>query len=267
MSANSLLRRLTRAARPLAAAAALLAAVHPASGATVTVFAAASTAGAVAEVAALFEDLGWGRAVASFAASSTLARQIANGAPADIYISASPEWMDYLAGEAAIEAASRRDLLANRLVLIAPADSDLALDIGPAFPLPEKLGDGWLAMGDPDHVPAGIYAKAALTRLGVWPGVARRVARTQDVRAALALVERGEAAAGLVYATDAAISDRVRVVAAFPASSHPPITYPTAIVAGRGRPEVRRFFDFLASPEAAAVFARHGFTVLPAAAR
>lgn len=265
---NPFLEHLAATIRTAGLAALLIAACAlPASGATVTVFAAASTASAVTEVADLFAARGLGHATASFAASSTLAKQIARGAPADIFISADPGWMDYLDGESAIEASSRLDLLANRLVLIAPADSPLAIDIGPAFPLAEKLGGGMLAMGDPDHVPAGIYGRTALIRLGVWRGLAGRVARTQDVRAALALVERGEVAVGLVYATDAEISDRVRVVATFPAASHPPITYPAAIVAGRDRPEVRRFLDFMTSAEAVGIFTRHGFTMAPAAAR
>lgn len=239
----------------------------PAGTTRVTVFAAASTAAALSEIAARFAARGKGRAVTSFASSSTLAKQIANGAPADIYVSANPGWMDYLARKNAIEPATRLDLLANRLVLVAPAGSALTLRIAPAFPLAEKLGQGRLAIGDPDHVPAGIYGRAALRRLGVWPALAGRVARTQDVRGALALVERGEAAAAVVYATDAALTTRVRVVATFPADSHPPIRYPMAIVAGRDRPGVRRFYDFLTASEAARVFTENGFTVIAPAAR
>ncbi len=239
----------------------------PVRTARVMVFAAASTTAALTEIAALFTAQGKGRAVTSFASSSMLAKQIANGAPADIYVSANPGWMDYLARENAIETATRLDLLANRLVLVAPAGSALSVRIAPAFPLAETLGEGRLAIGDPDHVPAGIYGRAALRWLGVWPALAGRVARTQDVRGALALVGRGEAAAAVVYATDVAITKRVRLVATFPADSHPPIRYPVAIVAGRGRPEVRRFYEFLTSPEAARVFTRHGFTVIAPEAR
>jgi molybdate transport system substrate-binding protein len=252
----SVWRRLWIAA--LAALAAALATPEP-TNAKILVFAAASTTGAVGEITEIYTSRGLADVRAAFAGSSVLARQIAAGAPADVYISASPEWMDYLAGERAIETESRVDLMANALVLIAPADSRLRLRIEPGFPLAEGLDGGYLAMGDPDHVPAGIYAKAALIDLGVWPALAGRLALTADVRAALALVERGEAAAGIVYATDAGVSSRVRVVGAFPAESHPPISYPAAIVAGRDRPEVRRFFAFLTSAEAAAVFARHGF--------
>ncbi len=249
-------RRLWVAA--VAGLAAVLAAPGPAN-VKILVFAAASTTGAVGEITEIYASRGLGQVRAAFAGSSMLARQIAAGAPADVYISASPEWMDYLAGERAIETGSRVDLVANGLVLIAPADSRLRLRIEPGFALAEGLDGGHLAMGDPDHVPAGIYAKAALIDLGAWPALLGHLALTADVRAALALVERGEAAAGIVYTSDAGASSRVRVVDAFPANSHPPIAYPAAIVAGGDRPEVRRFFAFLKSAEAAAVFARHGF--------
>ncbi len=238
-----------------------------ANGNRVLLFAAASTTAPVERIVSLFQSQGPGAAVAvSFASSSTLAKQIANGAPADIYISANPGWMDFLAAKRAIVPASRFDLLGNRLVLIVPATSILSLRIATDFPFAEKLAGGWLAMGDPDHVPAGIYGKAAFERLGLWRTLAGRVVRTQDVRAVVALVERGEAAAGVAYASDARITNRVRVAAAFPATSHPPITYPAAIVAGRDRLKVWRFFDFFKSPQAAAVFAEYGFTVIPAAA-
>jgi molybdate transport system substrate-binding protein len=227
--------------------------------AKILVFAAASTTGAVGEITEIYASRGLGEVRAAFAGSSALARQIVAGAPADIYISASPKWMDYLAGKHAIEPESRVALMSNGLVLIAPADSRLSLRIEPGFPLAKRLDGGRLAIGDPDHVPAGIYAKAALIDLGVWPALVGHLALTADVRAVLALVERGEAAAGIVYATDAAISSQVRVVDAFPPDSHPPISYPAAIVAGHDRPEVRRFFAFLTSTEAVAVFVRHGF--------
>jgi molybdate transport system substrate-binding protein len=255
----------------VAVAAAWLAVMVPvaseaANGERVLLFAAASTTAPVERIVSLFRSQGLGAAAASFASSSILAKQIANGAPADIYISANPGWMDFLAAKRAIVPASRFDLLGNRLVLIVPAGSILSLRIARDFPFAEKLAGGRLAMGDPDHVPAGIYGKAAFERLGLWRALAGRVVRTQDARAVLALVERGEAAAGVAYASDARITSRVRVAASFPAASHPPITYPAAIVAGRDRPEVRRFFDFFRSPQAAAVFAEHGFTVIPAAA-
>ncbi len=233
----------------------------PASAKGVLVFAAASTTDAVNEIVSLFvaEGQGHGKVSVSFASSSTLAKQIANGAPADVYISANPAWMDYLATKKAIDTGSRINLLNNQLVLIAPYESKLSITVKPGFRLAEALGGGRLALGDPAHVPAGIYAKEALTRLGVWQKLAAKVARTQDVRAALALVERGEAAAGVVYATDARIDPKVRVVATFPATSHSRIIYPAAMVAGRAKDEVVRFFNFLKSPKADAVFRRYGF--------
>jgi len=250
----------------LAGLAAVLAATGP-TKAKVLVFAAASTTGAIGEISEIYASRGLGEVRAAFAGSSALARQIVVGAPADIYISASPEWMDYLAGEHAIEPGSRLDLVANGLVLIAPADSRLSLRIEPGFPLAEGLDGGRLAIGDPDHLPAGIYAKAALIDLGAWPALVGHLALMADVRAVLALVERGEAAAGIVYATDAAISSQVRIIGPFPSDSHPPISYPAAIVAGRDRPEVRRFFTFLTSAEATAVFLQHGFKPVIEAAK
>ena len=189
-----------------------------------TLFAAASTADAVTAVAAAYAVSGRGTLRPVFAASSTLAQQIVRGAPADLYLSANNAWMDFLAERGAIEADSRIDLLSNRLVLIAPAESPLSLRIEPGFALAAALGDSRLAMGEPSHVPAGTYAKAALESLGIWPQVMPRAAYMADVRAALALVERREAVAGIVYATDAAASRKVRIVDTFPANSHPPIT-------------------------------------------
>ncbi len=231
----------------------------PASGKGVMVFAAASTTDAVNEIVSLFIAKGQGKVAVSFASSSTLAKQIANGAPADVFISASPGWMDYLADQKAIDNGSRTDLVNNRLVLVAPSGSNLSIVVAQGFRLSSALGDGRLALGDPAHVPAGIYAREALTKLGVWEKVRRKVVRTQNVRAALALVERGEAAAGVVYATDARITPKVQVVATFPATSHSRIIYPVAMVAGREREKVRNFFNFLKSPEAAVIFTRYGF--------
>ncbi len=230
--------------------------------AEVLVFAAASTAIAVEEAAALFAARGLGTARAAFAASSTLAKQIAAGAPADVYLAADPRWADYLEARGAIEPATRRVLVGNRLILVVPADSSLTVDIGPGIDLAGPLGAGRMAMGDPNHVPAGMYGKAALERLGAWPQVSRRIAAMPDVRAALTMVERGEAAAGIVYATDAAVSGRVRVAGVFPADSHPPIAYVVAVVAGRARPEVMAFMEFLGSPAATDLFARHGFAAV-----
>jgi molybdate transport system substrate-binding protein len=167
--------------------------------------------------------------------------------------------MDWLEEKELLAPDSRRPLLANRLVVIVPEDSRAEAANGTLPPIGELLAERPLAIADPAHVPAGIYAEAALTALGQWEAVAGRTVRTGDVRAALALVDRGEAAAGIVYATDAPIARRARVLATFPAESHPPIVYPVAVVAGRGRPAVAAFLDFLLGPEAAAVFAAHGF--------
>lgn len=225
-----------------------------------TVFAAASTADAMTEAVAGFEKRSGVAVRLSFASSSTLARQIENGAPAQVFVSASPEWIDYLESRGHLEAGSRTHLFSNRLVLIAPRESPLAIAIAPSFPLAEALGSGRLAMGDPDHVPAGVYGRQALEALGVWSEVAPRVARTADVRAALALVARGEAAAGITYATDAAISAKVRIVGAFPPDSHPKVSYQGAIVAGAAGPAAARFLAYLGAG-AMDIFARHGFLV------
>ncbi len=235
-------------------------AVSPARAqAPTTLFAAASTTNAVTAIAATFAAAGRGSLRPVFAASSTLAQQIVRGAPADLYLSANGAWMDFLGARGAVETDSRVDLLSNRLVLIAPADSPLTLRITAGFDLAAALGTGRLVMGEPSHVPAGAYAKAALETLGVWPQVAPKVAYMADVRAALALVGRGEAVAGIVYATDAAVSAKVRVVDTFPADSHPPITYPLAIVAGRRTPATTALYDYLQASEAQGIFQAHGF--------
>ncbi len=233
--------------------------VPPAAAAEIRLFAAASTTNAMNEVIALYKAGGGDSAVGSYASSSTLAKQITNGAPADIFISADEAWMDFVAKAKAIEPTSRRDLLGNSLVIIAPSDTAWTLAIQSGVDLAGALNGGRLSMGDPDHVPAGIYGRQALTGLGVWDAVAPHVAGAADVRAALVLVERGEASAGIVYSTDAAISRKVRVVAVFPEGSHPPIRYPAAIVAGRASPEVKRFFEFLASDKALDIYRRFGF--------
>ena len=197
----------------------------------------------------------------SFAASSALARQIGSGAPADLFVSADEPWMDDLAGKGLIVPATRVSFLANRLALIAPAAKPVRLAIRPGFPLAAALGAGRLAMADPDAVPAGLYGKAALTKLGVWQAVAPKVARAENVRAALLLVERGEAPLGIVYATDARASAGVRVVGLFPAASHPPITYPIARLKTATNPYAEPFRAFLVSRAGKAIFARYGFVV------
>lgn len=228
---------------------------------TVTVFAAASTTNALTDIGKLYESQGKGKVVSSFASSSTLAKQIENGAPAQIFVSADLKWMDYMAERKLIEPGTRKDLLHNALVLIAPADSKLSGEVKAGMPLMAWLGDGRLSVGDPDHVPAGIYAKEALTKLGLWEKAEPKLARAADVRAALALVERGEAPLGIVYATDAAISGKVKVIGAFPEDSHPPIVYPVCLVAGKASPEAKAFFEFMASPPAVEIFKKYGFGV------
>ena len=227
-----------------------------------TVFAAASTTNAITDIAKLFEKSHSVVVRLSFASSSTLAKQIEKGARADIFLSANPKWMDYLAERGAITAASRTDLLGNRIVLIAPQDSSLGhLTVDSSLNLAKLLGEGRLAMGDPDHVPAGIYGKQAFEKLGLWDSVKDKVARAKDVRAALVLVERGEAPLGQVYATDAAISDKVKIVGMFPADSHPPITYPVALAADSQSDAAGEFIKFLQGPEGKAVFEKYGFSV------
>lgn len=200
----------------------------------------------------------------AFAASSALARQIEQGAPAAIFASADEPWADYLQTRGLLLDRSRVSPLGNALVLVAPADSSLrTVAIAPGADLLSPLGpDGRIATGDPASVPVGRYAQAALTTLGLWDRVAPRLARAENVRAALLLVERGEAPLGIVYATDAAASPKVRVVATFPPSSHPPVSYPFALTkAGADDPEARALFAFLVGPEAAPVYRRLGFTV------
>ncbi|MEW5725671.1 MAG: molybdate ABC transporter substrate-binding protein [Thermodesulfobacteriota bacterium] len=228
----------------------------------VLVFAAASTTDAVTDICGLFQARGLGRAVPSFAASSTLAKQIEQGAPAGVFLCADQKWMDYLAQKGLVEPAGRVDLLGNRLALIAPAGSDQKpVEPSPSFDLSAALGGGRLALCDPDHMPAGIYGRAALESLGLWETAEPWLVRAKDVRAVLALVERGECPLGIVYGTDAAISDKVKVVGLFPEDSHPPIVYPAALISGQVTPVARAFFDFLRSPEAGNIFKKYGFTV------
>lgn len=224
------------------------------------VFAAASTTEAVTEIGAAFAAKKLGTIVPSFDSSSTLAKQIENGAPAGVFLSADEQWMDYLDKKNLIAPGTRSDVLGNALVLIAPkADKPARIEIGPGFPLVKMLGDGRLSVGDPAHVPAGIYAKAALEALGVWGDVKDRLAAAENVRAALAFVERGETPLGIVYSTDAAASAKVSVVGVFPEDSHPRICYPVGLVAGHDTPEARAFLEFLKGPEARAIFAKYGF--------
>ncbi len=229
--------------------------------APVTVFAAASLKNALDEVGAEYEKTG-GAARFSYAASSAIARQIEHGAPADVYVSADSDWMNYLAERKLIVAASRRDLLTNRLALIAPADSNVALKVGKGMPLAKALGSGRLAVAGPD-VPAGKYAKASLTALGAWDSVAGKLVQAENVRAALQFVARGETPLGIVYDTDAKVERKVRIVGLFPDGSHPKIVYPAAVVASSKNPDAAKFLAFMRTPKAAAVFRKYGFTVLP----
>lgn len=231
----------------------------PASARAPVVLAAASLQEALTGAADAWVARGHVRPIISFAASSALARQVEAGAPADLFVSADEEWMEYLAKRGLIRPASRVSILTNRLVLIAPKDSRLRLLIGPGFALARALGDGRLAIADPAAVPAGRYAKAALIWLGVWAGVAAKVAPAENVRAALALVERGEAPAGIVYATDAAASSKVRVIGVFPASSHPAISYSMALLRSATGSEADAFRRFLLSSSSKAIFRRFGF--------
>jgi molybdate transport system substrate-binding protein len=229
---------------------------------TVVVFAAASTTNAITDIIARFAADTQIRVVPSFASSSTLAKQIESGAPADLFISADEKWMDYLAERHLIHAASRTNLLGNRIVLIAPADSGIPVsEIKAGIPLHQWLSNGRLAMGDPAHVPAGTYGRLALDSLGLWDQIKEKLAPTKDVRAALTLVERGEAPLGLVYATDAAISLKVRVIGAFPEASHPQIVYPAALVAGRSPATAQPFLTYLKSAAARSIFEKYGFSV------
>ncbi len=226
------------------------------------VFAAASLTDVLEDIGAEFETRTGSSVRFSFAASSALARQIEAGAQAGVFVSADLEWMDYLQSRGLLDAQTRRNVASNRLVLIAPADSNLQLDIRPGFPLKAALGRGRLATGDPDIVPVGRYARSALTSLGVWNDVADRLVRADNVRTALAYVASGEAPLGIVYDTDARVQDRVRVVDIFPAETHAPIVYPAAAVT-RTSAVARQFLAFLAQPNARRIFREHGFQPAP----
>ncbi|OHV75552.1 molybdate ABC transporter substrate-binding protein [Ensifer sp. LCM 4579] len=228
----------------------------------VTIFAAASLKNALDAVNAEWKRQTEGDVTASYAASSALAKQIEQGGPADIFISADLAWMDYLAEKNLIKADSRSNLLGNRLVLVSAKADAGPVDIKAGLDLAGLLGDGRLAMGAVDSVPAGKYGKAALEKLGLWPMVADRVAGSESVRAALLLVSRGEAPYGIVYQTDAAADSGVKMVGTFPEDSHPPIIYPIAITADSASPDAAAYLDFVRSPKAAPFFEAQGFTVL-----
>jgi molybdate transport system substrate-binding protein len=228
---------------------------------SILVFAAASLSDVLQAVDAAFTAATGIQVRTSFASSSVLAKQIDAGAPADVFVSADREWMDYLGQHSLLKDGSRRDLLGNQLVLIAPADSTVKLKITRGFDLLSALHGARLSMGDPDSVPAGIYGKQALTQLNVWEPVSDHLVRAENVRAALAYVARGEAPLGIVYRTDALAEKRVRIVDTFPEDSHAPITYPVARML-QSQPQARRYSDFLGSEAARQIFVARGFVPL-----
>jgi len=225
----------------------------------ILVFAAASLTDALQEIGTAYEKTSAVRVKMSFDASSNMARQIEAGAPADVFFSADTHWMDYLQSHNLIQPACRHNVVGNRLVLIAPAASEIKLKIAPHFPLAAALGNGHLATGVPDSAPVGRYARSALSALGVWDEVAGRIVAAENVRAALMYVARGEAPLGIVYASDALIDKKVRVVDTFPANTHEPIVYPVALTKG-AKPAAAGFVSYLLGPRAHAVFIRYGFT-------
>jgi molybdate transport system substrate-binding protein len=227
--------------------------------ATVTVFAAASLKEAMDAQARTFEANTGNKVIVAYGGSNTLARQVEGGAPADLFVSADRDWMDYVDKRHLLAPGTRVTLLRNALVLIAPAASASVLRIAPGFGLAAALGGDKLAMANPDSVPAGKYGKDALEKLGVWPGVANKVARAENVRAALVLVSRGEAPFGIVYATDALADKGVRIVDTFAADTHPPIVYPAAVLAASRSPAARPLLDYLRSAAADAVWQQYGF--------
>jgi molybdate transport system substrate-binding protein len=229
---------------------------------TLTVFAAASMKNALDDIDAAFTARTGIKVNASYAASSTLAKQIEQGAPADIFVSADTDWMDYATARKNINEPTRINLLGNSIVLIAPKDSKIDnVTIGPGFDLAKLAGDGKIASGDVKAVPVGKYSKAALEKLGAWAAAEPKFAMTDSVRAALTLVARGEAALGIVYATDARVEPGVKIVGIFPAETHPAIIYPVAATAS-AKPEAKDYLDYLHSSAAKAVLEKYGFVYL-----
>jgi molybdate transport system substrate-binding protein len=227
-----------------------------------TVFAAASMKNALDDVDAAYSAKTGVKIAASYAASSALAKQIEQGAPADVFLSADTDWMDYAIGKKNINEPTRVNLLGNSIVLIAPKDSKIDnVTIGPGFDLAKLAGDGKIATGDVKAVPVGKYAQAALEKLGAWQAAAPKFAMAESVRAALALVARGEAVLGIVYSTDAKVEPGVKIVGTFPADSHPPIIYPVAATS-TAKPDVTGYLAFLRTAAAKAIFEKYGFTFL-----
>jgi molybdate transport system substrate-binding protein len=254
--------------RPILAALAALVAItalpHAAAAEekSIVVFAAASMKNALDDVNDAFSKKTGIKVVASYAASSALMKQIEQGAPADVFLSADVDWMDYGEKHNLIKSGTRFNLLGNRLVLVAPKDSKIGdVKIAPGFDLAGLAGNGRIATGDVRAVPAGLYAKAALEKLGVWASVESKMAMAENVRAALVLVARGEAPLGIVYETDAKIDPGVKIVGVFPEDSHPPIIYPVALTKD-AKPDAAQYLDYLRTPDAAAVFRHYGFAVM-----
>lgn len=233
-----------------------------AQGGDLVVFAAASLKNALDAVNAQWQKETGKKAIISYAASSALAKQIEQGAPAQMFISADLDWMDYVAHKTLIKPDTRSNLLGNRIVLIAPKDKAQPVEIKAGFDLAKILGDGRLAMANVDAVPAGKYGKAALEKLGAWANVSSKVAQAENVRAALLLVSRGEAPAGIVYQTDAAADANVKVIGVFPEDTHPRIIYPIALTANADHPDAKDFLAYIKSAKAKPVFEAQGFTVL-----
>ncbi|QUG76618.1 molybdate ABC transporter substrate-binding protein [Erwinia sp. E602] len=234
---------------------------HALAADNITVFAAASLTNALQDIATQYEQGKTVKIVSSFASSSTLARQIEQGAPADLFISADQQWMDYAVDKKSVEVATRFTLLGNELVLVAPtAAKPQPVSISKTTDWKSLLKGQRLAVGDPDHVPAGIYAKEALQKLGAWDELSPLMARSNSVRAALALVERDETPYGIVYGSDAVASQKVTVVGTFPADSHKPVEYPMAVVRDHNNASVTDFYNYLKGPQAAVIFKKYGFT-------
>ena len=234
----------------------------PANAKSIVVFAAASLTDVLGEIDKAYTAKTGVEVKASFAASSALARQIENGAKAEVFFSADEEWMDYLAQRNLLQPKSRHDVVGNRLVMIAPVDSTAKVNIKKGFSVSKELGDaGRLATGDPDSVPVGKYAQVALTNLGAWDAIAPKLVRAENVRSALAYVARGEAPLGIVYATDAQAEKRVKIVGAFPADSHPPIRYPISATTA-ATADAAKYVDFVRGKESAAIFVKYGFEPL-----
>jgi molybdate transport system substrate-binding protein len=235
----------------------------PAAAEPVKVFAAASLKNALDAVAAAWSAADASKSIVlTYAGSPALAKQIEQGAPADVFISADLDWMDYLDGKGLVKAETRKAFLGNALVLIAPKDSLAAIELKPGADLAGAISEGKLAVADLKSVPAGRYAEAALETLGLFAAVESKLVQAANVRVALALVARGEATLGIVYATDAEAEPGVKVLAAFPEETHPPIVYPVAIVAGSSNTDAEAFVAFPSSPEAAKIFAAQGFRLL-----